>query len=105
MKLVTSIFNFVHRQDIQKQGKKRQHFECRTCSIITFLCVFGIAVNRRIAILTARNLKWRNIFSVKFYDSFLVHRVKLWTERNKPAVAYRQKETERALHLVVCKFM
>jgi len=42
---------FVHRQDIQKQRKKK-HFGCGTCSIFTFLCVFGAVVNGRIAILT-----------------------------------------------------
>jgi len=44
----------------------------------------------------------------KFYGCFLVRHVKLWTQRNKTAVAYRQTKAERALHLiqfVVSKFI
>lgn len=41
----------------------------------------------------------------KFYGSFLVRHVKLWAQRNKLAVACRQKKAERSLHLVVSKFM
>lgn len=102
MKLDSSIFNSVHRQDLQKQ-RKGNILGAEPVQYLPFCMFLELQLAEKFNTET-RALKWRNN-SVKLYDSFLVRQVKLWTQRNKPAVAYRQKEAERSLRLVVSKFM
>jgi hypothetical protein len=49
VKLLSSIFNFVHREDLKKQEKEEATFWMRNLFDIYFLCVFVTLVNRKIS--------------------------------------------------------